>query len=142
MYVERTRKRQGEKVYEQILLRESYRARKGKVDKRTLLNLTHFPREQVEAIAWALRNPQAVALATGDKGLSLREGKSVGAVWAVAEVWDLSAHEVLRKFVLVPALFLVVRSVFLIFLDLVSPPHVARVAKFPVSPDYLQYPLE
>jgi hypothetical protein len=93
MYVERTRKRQGEKVYEQILLRESYRARKGKVDKRTLLNLTHFPREQVEAIEWALKNPQAVALAARDgglamrdEGLTLREGKSVGAVWAVAEV--------------------------------------------------------
>ena len=62
MYVERTRKKHGEKVYAQILLRESYRARKNKVDKRTLLNLTHFPRKQVEAIEWALRNPQAVAL--------------------------------------------------------------------------------
>jgi len=85
MYVERTRKKQGEKVYEQILLRESYRVRKDKVDKRTLLNLTHFPREQVEAIEWALRNPQAVALAVGGEGVTLREGKSVGAVWAVAE---------------------------------------------------------
>ena len=85
MYVERTRKRQGEKVYEQILLRESYRVRKGKVDKRTLLNLTHFPREQVEAIEWALRNPQAVALAAGGEGLRLCEGQSIGAVWCVAQ---------------------------------------------------------
>jgi len=45
MYVERTI-RAGERL-RQILLRESYRVRKGKVDKRTLLNLTHFPREQV-----------------------------------------------------------------------------------------------
>ncbi|MCX6027666.1 MAG: IS1634 family transposase, partial [Chloroflexi bacterium] len=85
MYVERIRKKQGEKVYEQILLRESYRVRKDKVDKRTLLNLTHFPREQVEAIEWALRNPHAVALGVRGEGVTLREGKSVGAVWAVAE---------------------------------------------------------
>lgn len=86
MYVERTHKTQGEKTYEQILLRESYRVRKGKVDKRTLLNLTRFPREQVEAIEWALKNPAAVALAARGERMSLREGKSVGAVWAVAEV--------------------------------------------------------
>jgi hypothetical protein len=85
MYVERIRKKQGEKVYEQILLRESYRVRKDKVDKRTLLNLTHFPREPVEAIEWALRNPHAVALGVRGEGVTLREGKSVGAVWAVAE---------------------------------------------------------
>lgn len=86
MYIERIRKKQGDKVYEQILLRESYRVRKGKVDKRTLLNLTHFPREQVEAIEWALKNPAAAAPAVGDEGLALREGKSVGAAWAVAQV--------------------------------------------------------
>jgi len=86
MYVARTHKKQGEKVYEQILLRESYRVRKGKVDKRTLLNLTHFPREQVDAIEWALKNPDAVARAVRGEGMTLREGKSVGAVWAVAEV--------------------------------------------------------
>ena len=86
MYIERTQKKQGEKVYQQILLRESYRVRKDKVDKRTLLNLTHFPRQQVEAIEWALKNAHAVALGMQDEGATLREGKSVGAVWAVAEV--------------------------------------------------------
>ena len=85
MYVERTHKKRGEKVYEQILLRESYRVRKGKVDKRTLLNLTHFPREQVEAIEWALKHPDAVASGVRGEGVQLREGKSVGAAWVVAE---------------------------------------------------------
>ena len=99
MYVERIHKKCGEKEYEQILLRESYRARKGKVDKRTLLNLTHAPREQVEAIEWALKHPEALRTAMADAPLDLqvdseadpqesamREGKSVGAVWAVARV--------------------------------------------------------
>ena len=86
MYVERTHKKRGEKVYEQILLRESYRVRKDKVDKRTLLNLTHFPREQVEAIEWALKHPEAVASGVGGEGVQLCEGKSVGAAWVVAQI--------------------------------------------------------
>ena len=61
-----------EKVYEQILLRESYRVRKDKVDKRTLLNLTHFPREQVEAIEWALKHPEAVAVQGEGEGVAER----------------------------------------------------------------------
>lgn len=86
MYVERTHKKQGGKVYEQILLRESHRVGKDKVEKRTLLNLTHFPRHQVEAIEWALKHPQVVGRPLAGTGATLYEGKSVGAVWVVAEV--------------------------------------------------------
>lgn len=87
MYVERTHKKRGEKEYEQVLLRESYRARKYKVDKRTLLNLTRFPKKQVEAIEWALKHPEAVAQAMADpQQLTMREGKSVGAVYTVAQM--------------------------------------------------------
>ena len=46
MYIERVKSKQGDKVYTQILLRESYRERGAKgssVKKRTLLNLTKYP---------------------------------------------------------------------------------------------------
>jgi len=85
MYVERTHKKQGNKEYEQILLRESHRIG-GKVNKRTLLNLTHFPQAQVEAIEWALKHPEQAALAMAGEGLTLQEGKSVGAVFVVTEL--------------------------------------------------------
>lgn len=89
MYVERIQKKRGDRVYEQILLRESYRVRSpggSKVAKRTLLNLTPFPRDQVEAIEGALKHSVLPAGLTASGELRLREGKSVGAVWAVAEV--------------------------------------------------------
>jgi hypothetical protein len=89
MYVERTRKKQGGKVYEQVLLRESYRVReagRSRVRKRTLLNLTRFPREQVWAIEWALKHAGTLGEAASSGAFTLREGKSVGAVWAVAQV--------------------------------------------------------
>ena len=84
MYVDRTQKRQGGKTHEQILLRESYREA-GRVKKRTLLNLTRYPREQVEAMEWALKNPEAVNRAMAGGQMGLCEGKSVGAAWAVAQ---------------------------------------------------------
>ena len=89
MYVERTKKRQNAKVYEQILLRESYRVReegRSKVKKRTLLNLTRFDTSQVEAIEFALKNRGALVRAKEGQGLELREGKSVGAVWVACEI--------------------------------------------------------
>ena len=84
MYVERTRKRQAGKTHEQILLRESHRVGR-QVKKRTLLNLTHYPLEQVEAIEWALKNPETVDRAMAGETMNLKEGKSVGAAWAVAK---------------------------------------------------------
>ncbi len=49
MHIDRVRYKRGDKTYEQILLRESYRepgAKRSAVKKRTLLNLTkyHLPR--------------------------------------------------------------------------------------------------
>lgn len=92
MYVERTKKRQGGKVYQQVLLRESLRVREGgrsKVKKRTLLNLTRFDPRQVEAIEFALKNPERLERARLDSEsdtFELKEGRSVGAVWCVARV--------------------------------------------------------
>ena len=57
-----------------------------KVKKRSLLNLTRYPREQAGVIEWALKNPEAVNRAMAGEAVSLCEGKSVGAAWAVAQV--------------------------------------------------------
>jgi len=87
MYIERVKKKVGEKTHVQVLMRHSYRD-KGRVRKRTVCNLTHFPSKQVQAIEWALQHSDEVetAMALGGGELEMREGKSIGAVWAVAEV--------------------------------------------------------
>ena len=54
MYIAITKKKYKDKHHKQILLRESYRE-DGKVKTKTLLNLTNKPKEQVEAIAAALK---------------------------------------------------------------------------------------
>lgn len=59
MHIHRVKSKQGDKVYQQILLRESYREpgeQRSKVKKRTLLNLTKYPENVVKAIELALRH--------------------------------------------------------------------------------------
>ncbi len=66
MYIERPKKKVGDKVHEQILLRESYRVREewvSKLKKGMLLKLTRYDRRQLEAIELALKNPEAVGRA-------------------------------------------------------------------------------
>ncbi len=55
MFVTTTRKKYKDTYHEQVLLRESYRE-DGKVKSRTLLNLTNKPKEQIIAIAQALKS--------------------------------------------------------------------------------------
>jgi hypothetical protein len=91
MYVERIRNKQGRKVYEQILLRESYRepgAPRGRVKHRTLLNLTHCPPADVQAIEWALqhRNDLDQLQRLTRAPLRIQQGRSVGAVWLLWRV--------------------------------------------------------
>jgi len=57
MYIERIKAKRKDKVYQQILLRESYRepgAKRSAVKKRTLLNLTKYPPQVVDAIELAV----------------------------------------------------------------------------------------
>jgi len=92
MYVESIKRKQGKKTYTQVLVRESYREKgegRSKVKKRTLLNLTKYPKELQDAIAAALRDPNGVVEALGnpDQGrVNLHEGRSIGAVWCVARI--------------------------------------------------------
>ena len=56
MYISRsTSKRPSGKIYESILLRESYRE-DGKVKKRTLMNLSGRSEDEIKAIEFALKN--------------------------------------------------------------------------------------
>ena len=59
MHIHRVKSKQSNKVYVQILLRESYRETvdgKSKVKKRTLLNLTKYPENVIKAIELALKH--------------------------------------------------------------------------------------
>lgn len=92
MYVERVKSKQGKNVYEQVLVRESYRKKvdgRSRVLHRTLMNLTKCSRAQQDAMAIALKDPDKVLEAItllGKEGAELIEGKSIGAVWLVARV--------------------------------------------------------
>ena len=92
MYVSRVTKDVGERHYEQILLRESYRAKdapRSQVKHRTLLNLTHCDPAEVAAIEWALKHRHAlpaVLEGAGLDGMELVQGPSVGAVWLLYQV--------------------------------------------------------
>ena len=91
MYVSRIKSKRGRKVYEQILLRESYRekgAPRSQVKHRTLLNLTHCAPEEIAAIEWGLKHKGDLATlkATSRGEVSLKQGKSAGAVWLLSQV--------------------------------------------------------
>src|ERR1700746_1389369 len=68
------------KSHPTILLRESYRA-DGKVTKRTLANLTHWPEQLVEGLRTLLRG--GVALETADQALTISRSLPHGHVAAV-----------------------------------------------------------
>ncbi len=91
MYVERVKSRRGEKVYEQVLLRESYRekgAPRSRVKHRTLVNLTRCPPADVAAIELALKHKNDLSKLREVAGDDVRhrQGRSVGAVWLLYRV--------------------------------------------------------
>ena len=88
MYIDRVPSKQGNRVYEQILLRESYRepgAPRSAVKKRTLLNLTKYPENEIKAIEFALKNKKKINEIENilDGKISQKQGPSVGAVWVL-----------------------------------------------------------
>ena len=89
MHIQRIKSKQGKKTYEQILLRESYRepgAKRSAVKKRTLLNLTKYPKQIVQAFELALKHQGDLSVLTAMSDISLEQGASVGAVFALLEV--------------------------------------------------------
>ena len=86
MHVHRVKSKQRGKVYEQVLLRESYRepgAPRSAVKKRTLINLTKYPQNEIKAIELALKHknniPEIEKILDGK--IKQKQGRSVGAVW-------------------------------------------------------------
>ena len=89
MYIERIKSKQKNKVYEQVLLRESYRepgAARSAVKKRTLLNLTKYPPEVVVAIELALKNKDDLSVWGTAQDISLEQGQSIGGVYVLFQM--------------------------------------------------------
>lgn len=89
MHIHRVKSKQGNRVYEQILLRESYRepgAKRSAVKKRTLINLTKHSPEVVAAIELALKHKNDLSALTSIKEVKLEQGLSVGGVFSVFAV--------------------------------------------------------
>jgi hypothetical protein len=89
MHIHRVKSKQGNRVYEQILLRESYRepgAKRSAVKKRTLINLTKYSPEVVAAIELALKHKNDLSALTSIKEVKLEQGLSVGGIFAVFAV--------------------------------------------------------
>jgi len=82
MYVEEIKRVVGGKEYSSFVLRESYREG-GKVRKRYIANISHLPRNEIEAIRAALRykNP-----GIQKQDILQQAGPSVGALFAVVEL--------------------------------------------------------
>jgi hypothetical protein len=90
MGIERIKRKHGGKVYEQILIRQSYRqpgAPRSAVKHRTIANITALPPQEIAAIELAYKYKNNLAkletLAAGK--VVVQQGPSVGAVWALSE---------------------------------------------------------
>ena len=84
MYIAITRKKYKDTYHEQILLRESYRE-DGKVKTRTLLNMTNLPKDQVEAIAAALKNKDDIVVTAKHQS----KGKTIGLTFIIIFIMNL-----------------------------------------------------
>lgn len=74
------------KIYQSILLRESYREG-GKVKNRTIANLSHCKPEEIAAIRLALKYKDNLSeLGSLKESVELQEGLSIGAVWTVYQI--------------------------------------------------------
>ena len=81
MHIVINKSQHGKKIYNSVLLRESYREN-GKVKKRTIANLSACSDEEVAAIRLALQNKNDLeSLINVDKDVAIEQGLSIGAVW-------------------------------------------------------------
>ena len=88
MFVDSSTTRLNGKTYTRHLLRETYRE-DGKVQHRTLANLSRCKPEEVEAIRLALKHKGdlgRILASAVEGGPELKQGPSVGAVWVLAQL--------------------------------------------------------
>lgn len=92
MFITRIKKRYKGKTYQTILLRESYREKvggKSRVLTKTLLNLSKYPKKQVDAMEFVLKHPEVLSGLDEQNDILAPQvvvGRSVGAVWVVAKL--------------------------------------------------------
>ena len=89
MHIQRVKSKRGKKTYEQILLRESYRepgAKRSAVKKRTLINLTKYPPQVVEALELALKHQADLSVLTAMSDIVLEQGPAVGAIFTLLQM--------------------------------------------------------
>ena len=85
MHIDYCTSKQNGKIYHSILLRHTYRISKNKVQHKTLLNLTNFPKEEIEALDFALKHKKDLPELLTQK-LKRKLGKSFGAVFFIKEI--------------------------------------------------------
>lgn len=87
MFIARSKfKTKSGKIYESVLLRESYREN-GRVKKRTIANLSNCSTQEIAAIELALAHKHDLCdLGSFTDSVSIKEGKSIGGVWVVWEI--------------------------------------------------------
>ena len=87
MFIARSKfKTKSGKIYESVLLRESYREN-GQVKKRTVANLSHCSEEEINAIELALNHKHDLSnLGSFSDSVSVKEGLSIGGVWVIYQV--------------------------------------------------------
>ena len=89
MHIVINKSQHGKKIYNSVLLRESYREN-GKVKKRTIANLSACSDEEVAAIRLALQNKNNLeSLINVDKDVVVEQGLSIGTVWVISQVAKL-----------------------------------------------------
>ena len=80
MYVDVAVSRQNGKVYNRVLLRESYKV-KGQVKHRTIANLSHGSEEEMQAIKLAVKHKGALNhLDSLHDAVHTKQGLAVGAI--------------------------------------------------------------
>jgi len=86
MYVDESSVKVKGKIYKRYLLRESYREG-GKVNHRTVANISKCSPEEIEAIRLALRHKNELdGLIQQNPSIRTRQGLSVGAVWLIYDM--------------------------------------------------------
>lgn len=87
MFISKSRfKTKSGKIYQSILLRESYREN-GRVKKRTIANLSRCSEQEIKAIELALTHKHDLsALGALSDSVSITEGDSIGGMWVIYQV--------------------------------------------------------
>ena len=87
MYIARPKwpAKNGEKVYESVWLRESYRE-DGKVKTRNIANLKNCSAEEINAIELALKYKNNLAALGTVEDVQVTQGPSVGAIWVIYQL--------------------------------------------------------